>query len=136
MKLILDTNIILKALIRNSVVRAILLSPRHTLYLPEHAIDEIREHLDAVKQKTGLSAEEIQAILDTVLASVEVVHSKDILEVWEEAAKIMKPIDVEDVPFIAAALNISCDGIWSDDKHLKHQTRVKVWTTKELLALG
>ncbi len=135
MKLVVDTNIVLKALIRNSTVRAILVSPRHQLYLPEHAVDETRRHLDTVELKTGLSEEEIETVLNTLINNIEVVRSKDMSDKWEEAMKVMKPIDIEDVPFVAAALSISCDGIWSDDRHLKRQTRVKVWTTKDMLQL-
>ncbi len=135
MKLVLDTNIILKALIRNSTVRAILVSPRHQFYLPEHAIDETRKHLDTVQVKTGLSEEEVETVLNIVVSGIEVIRLKDLSDKWEEATKIMKPIDIEDIPFVAAALSMSCDGIWSDDRHLKRQTKVKVWTTRDMLQL-
>ena len=136
MRLVLDTNVILKALIKDSKVRAILLSPKHQLCLPEHAIEETREHLPTVERKTGLSREEIENALGALLAGVEVVETERSSDAWQEAMRIMGPIDVEDVPFLAAALSTACDGIWSDDKHLKRQTRVKVWTTKDMVFLG
>ena len=40
---------------------------------------------------------------------------------------------MEDVSFIALALSIDNDGIWSEDKHFKKQDRVKVFTTEELM---
>ena len=136
MKLVLDTNVVLKALIRNSRVRAILLSPRHQLYLPEYAIEEVRNHLDIIKKKSGLSEKEIELALDTLMTGIEVIQSKPVLTAWNEAEKIMAPIDFEDTPFVAAALSVSCDGIWSDDKHLRRQRRVKIWTTEEMIRLG
>jgi hypothetical protein len=33
-------------------------------------------------------------------------------------------------------MSVSCDGIWSDDKHLKRQDKVRVWTTKEVVGLS
>jgi predicted nucleic acid-binding protein len=54
---------------------------------------------------------------------------------WNEAAEIMALIDIGDTPFIAVALVQQSDGIWSDDKHLKRQSRVKVWSTGEIVKL-
>ena len=135
MKLIVDTNIIFKALIKNSKVRAILLSPNHQLYLPEYAVEEVEKHMALLMKKTGLSEEEIRLALSILLTNMQVVPSESILAKWNEAEEIMKPIDTGDTPFIAASLSITCDGIWSDDKDLKRQRRVKVWSTREVIHL-
>jgi len=55
---------------------------------------------------------------------------------WSEAEEIVGSIDRDDVPFVAAALSIRCDGIWSDDKDLKRQKKVKVWSSREIILLG
>jgi predicted nucleic acid-binding protein len=60
---------------------------------------------------------------------------EEILEKWNEARKIMGTIDEGDTPFLAASLTIACDGIWSDDKDLKRQRKVKVWSTREIILL-
>ena len=136
MKLILDTNIILKALIRNSKVRAILLSPNYQLYVPEYALEEVERHLPLLIEKTGLSEQEIKLALNILLTNIQVVPSENILARWSEAEEIVGSIDRDDVPFVAAALSIRCDGIWSDDKDLKRQKKVKVWSSREIILLG
>ncbi|MDE1824944.1 MAG: hypothetical protein KGH77_01135 [Candidatus Micrarchaeota archaeon] len=50
-----------------------------------------------------------------------------------EAIQIMQEIDLSDTPFIALALSIKNDGIWSEDKHFARQKEIKVWKTKDLL---
>jgi len=45
----------------------------------------------------------------------------------------MHEIDADDAPFLAAALSIRCDGIWTEDPHFLKQTATKVWRTKDLL---
>lgn len=45
----------------------------------------------------------------------------------------MDRIDPSDTPFIALALSIESDGIWSDDDHFQMQDRVRIWKTKELV---
>jgi len=136
LKLILDTNIILKALIRNSKVRAILLSPNYQLYVPEYALEEVERHLPLLIEKTGLSEQEIKLALNILLTNIQVVPSENILARWSEAEEIVGSIDRDDVPFVAAALSIRCDGIWSDDKDLKRQKKVKVWSSREIILLG
>jgi predicted nucleic acid-binding protein len=48
LKLVLDTNVILEALIKDSVVRGIVLRSSHEFLIPEYAIDETRKHLGTV----------------------------------------------------------------------------------------
>jgi predicted nucleic acid-binding protein len=123
LKLVLDTNVILKALIKDSVVRGIILSPKHQLLIPEDAIDETRKHLDVVAEKSGLSESEIDSVLDGLLTNIRVIPAGEVLSKWKEAEEVMAPIDKGDTPFVAAAMSAQCDGIWSDDKDLGRQKK-------------
>jgi predicted nucleic acid-binding protein len=67
------------------------------------------------------------------LTNIQVVPAEDILRKWDEAERIIGKIDTGDIPFIALALSIKCDGIWSDDNDLKRQSKVKVWSTREMI---
>lgn len=133
MRLVLDTNVVLKALIRNSKVRAVLLGPAHQFLIPEHEIEETRKHVALVAKKSGLSEGQVDVVFDALLSNMDLILSKEILGKWKEAEQIMAGIDREDIPFMAAALSTKCDGIWSDDAHFRRQKRVKVWTTKDVL---
>ncbi len=135
MKIVVDTNIILKALIRNSKVRGILLSTKHRFYVPEYALEETRKHMLVVKEKTGLSGGEIEQVLGILSSSLRVVPSDEVMRKLREAQRVMRFIDKKDAPFVATALSIAADGIWSDDAHFKRQSRVKVWNTKEIMEL-
>jgi predicted nucleic acid-binding protein len=84
LKLIVDTNIILKSLIKDSKVRAILLNPNHQFYLPEYAIEEIEEHMPLLIGKTGLLEEEIKLALNILLTKIQVLPFE---EVWKNGAK-------------------------------------------------
>ena len=136
MRLVLDTNVVLKALIRNSKVRAVLLNPTHRFLIPEYGIEETRKHISLVVRKSGLTEGEVNVVLDALLSNMELIPSKKTLGKWKEAERIMAGVDREDVPFLAAALSTRCDGIWSDDAHLRRQKRVRVWTTKDVLMFG
>lgn len=53
----------------------------------------------------------------------------------KEAFEIIKEIDPDDVIFIASALAYGNSVIWSDDKALKKQSRVKILDTREIKEL-
>jgi predicted nucleic acid-binding protein len=73
LKLVVDTNIILKALIKNSKARAILLNPNHEFCLPEYAIEETERHLPLIVEKTGLSAGGVKLVLSILLTNMQVI---------------------------------------------------------------
>lgn len=73
--------------------------------------------------------------MDILLTNIQIIPSEEVLKKWGESEEIMETIDKDDIPFIAASLTTPCDGIWSDDKDLKRQRRVKVWNTKEIMLL-
>ena len=75
----------------------------------------------------------MRLVLNVLLTNIEVVPKEDVLACWGVAEKIVGSIDVDDVPFVAASLSRSCDGIWSDDGHFKRQSVVRVWTTVEMV---
>lgn len=135
MKLVLDTNVVLKAPIKNSVVRGIILGPKHQFLIPDYAIDETRKHLDMVAEKSGLSVAEINSVLDALLDNVRVIPADEVLSKWKEAEEVMAPIYKDDAPLVAAAMCTECDGIWSDDKDFARQKPVRVWRTKDIMKL-
>ncbi len=57
--------------------------------------------------------------------NITLVDIEDFIDKLEEGKEIMASIDIEDVPFIALALSIGNDGIWSDDKHFNSRKKLK-----------
>jgi len=134
-KLVVDTSVLIAALMRKSTVRKLFLNPLFEFYVPEYCIEEIEGHVDEISKRSGLSVESVYLLLGVLLASVQVVPADRIVKKYEEAEKIMGKIDRGDVPFVALALSFPNDGIWTEDKHFLKQDRVKVWRTKDLLKL-
>ena len=133
MKLVVDTNVILGALIRNSTTRSLILNPNHEFFTPEFALDEVERNYHVLSVKSGLPLEEIRLLYDILKLKLEIVPVEDVLDSYEKAENALAKVDEKDVPFLAAALSIDCDGIWSNDAHLKKQRLVKVWNTLELV---
>lgn len=135
MKLVVDSSVLIAALMRDSAVRELLLNPFLEFYVPEHCFEEIERHVDEISKRSALSVQNVYLLLGILLASVQVVPAESILEWIGEAEKIMGKIDMDDVPFVALALSFLNDGIWTEDRHFLKQRRVKVWLTRDLLKL-
>jgi len=134
-KLVVNTNRLIAALLKNSTVRELLLNPLFEFYVPEHCIEEIERHVGEISERSGVSVENVYLLLGVLLASVQVVPAERIMKKYGEAERIMGKIDRDDVPFIALALSFPNDGVWTEDRHFLKQKRVKVWRTGDLLKL-
>lgn len=129
---IVDTNRIIAGLLRDSTSRKILLNKRFEFYAPDYLLLEIQKHKKLILKKSKLSKSKLQIIFDLLIERINIVPKSKIEGYINEAKEIIGDIDPDDVPFIALALAIPNNGIWSDDKHLKKQNTVKIWSTKDM----
>ena len=60
---------------------------------------------------------------------INIIPKEDFVDYIEEAEKISP--DPNDIMYFALALKLKC-GIWSNDKRLKRQNKIKVYSTEEL----
>lgn len=131
MKTVLDTNILISALIRDSATRRFIVETNESLAYPESGIREIQKHKEFILEKSGLSEEEFESVFDILLDYIELIPDDVLEKTIEEAKEIMLEIDEKDVIFLATALALGDAVIWSDDKDFKRQSRVPVKTSKE-----
>jgi predicted nucleic acid-binding protein len=135
MQIIVDTNVILSALIKQGKTRTILTNPLTEFFTIEFAIQEIRKYKTLVLEKSGLTDEEFEIMLSLLLGNVKIVLVEQIQSRINEAKEIMRNIDLKDAPILACALSIPNDGLWTEDKHLKKQGKAKVYNTQEMIEL-
>ena len=111
MKLIIDTNILISSLLKDSTTREILLNESLNFYLPEIVLSEVNKYLPYIIQKSELSEEEIKKLLNTLLENLILVPIDEYENKMDEGMKIIGNIDEKDTQFIALALSIENDGI-------------------------
>ena len=131
MRLVVDSNIIFSALIRDSISRRLLTHLDAKLYTINFSNQEIEKYKPEILKKAELNEAELEFLLSKLKDRLINIGEEIIALEMEQAYKIMKNIDPKDSPFLAAALAINGD-IWSDDKHFEKQNKVKVWKTKDL----
>jgi predicted nucleic acid-binding protein len=134
LKIILDLNIIISALIKESVSRKIIFNPFLDFYFPETAFHKIIKYKKYIMEKSKIGDNELLILLIRLFSHITLVSRKRLVEFKRQAKEIMKLIDDEDSIFIAAALSLGDDVvIWSDDKHFEKQERIKVWKTIDVI---
>ena len=128
-----DANILIAAFLRDSTVRRIVTLSGVGLLVPEYAFEEMREHLPEVRARARLRSRDAEQLLRRLAGYFTVVPADLVAARLPEAEEVMADIDPRDAPYLAAALATPCDGIGSDDPHLRRQTAIRCWTTSELL---
>ena len=135
MRLVIDTNRIIAALIKDSVTRRLILLSGIRFVTVGLALKEINKYRREIMEKTGNSEEELNMILSLLFKKIEIVDDIAIESKMQQARRIMDKIDKDDTKFVALALATENNGIWSDDRHFRMQNTLMVFTTKDLLKL-
>jgi len=132
MNIVIDTNIFISALIKDSKTREIIFKTNLNLLFPEFEFQEIFNHTDEILKKSKLKESELHSVLLGLLRKVKIIRVDKIIKYKKEADKIIGNIDKDDVIFIATALAFNCP-IWTDDNHFQKQNRIKIIKTNEMI---
>lgn len=133
MELVVNTNRIIAALIKDSESRKIIYSAKFSLYTTAFSIKEVEKYKEYILKKAKISENEFNQIMEIILSKIAVYGEYDISKKsMKKAITAMKEIDPDDVPLLALAIELKKD-IWSDDKHFQKQKTAKVWKTKDLV---
>ncbi len=132
MNIVIDTNIVISALIKDKFTRYFITHSKNNFLIPEFELVEIYNHKEEIMYKSNLSEIEFNILLLRLLKYIRIIPTHMLIDKEKQARKIIGHIDDDDVQFIAAALKFNCP-IWSDDKHFKKQNAIEVLTTKQIL---
>lgn len=135
MELVLDANILFSALIKDSLTAELLFNENLHLYSPEFIIHEFLKYSDLISSKKVRTNEDFIQIMHLLKDIITVIPKEEYLSLFDKAALISP--DEKDVLYFALAMKLDC-AIWSNDKRLHQQDKVKIYTTTELkhLLLG
>jgi len=135
MRLVVNTNRIIAALIRDSSSRKIIMSGKFELITPRFSQKEVQNHKSEVVHKANITPRQFDQLLGIIMTKVYSTEDGVFNKKMKEAKEIIGDIDKDDEPFIALALAVQNDGIWTDDNHFLKQSAVKVYTTADILSL-
>ena len=131
MKLVIDSNRIIAALVKDSYSRKIILHSDLELLAINMSQKDIQKYRKDILSKAKITEEQFNSVFEKLNERMVKLDDAIIQGKMKEAKEIMDKVDKDDTPFIAAALATKAD-IWSDDKHFEKQNRIKIWKTKDL----
>lgn len=129
MRIVVDTSELFSFFNEKSKARELSLSTKLSLHSPSFSLEEIKEHKDKIVKSFSLSESQFTLIKKLLNTVVKFSKEGEYSSFLPEASKLSP--DPEDVDFFALALKLKTP-IWSEDKLLKRQSRIKVFNTKEL----
>ena len=134
-RLVVDTNILISALLKDDSITARLLrSNACSYYYPWDGLTEINYYKDYIisKRNKHIQASSFEHALQFVLGSISVMPSEMYSYRMKEAFSIIKDRDPKDTPFLALALQLGSP-LWSNDKHFQDLPEVIAYSTGALI---
>jgi len=132
MQLVVDTNVLISALLVKSKTYEIIVFGDLELLVPEYSLEEIEKHKDELCKRMGVSRDEFNLALGLILSHVTVIPRHYYHE-FETRAMSISP-DHTDFPFFALALAKQIP-FWTNETRLKKQNAVAVYNTEEILEM-
>ena len=132
MLLVADANILFSFFDAKSKARKLLLLKDIELFSPRFLLKELVEHKEEIEEKFGLSEGQFSLELKLIETNVKLVPLKE-FEDFVEKVKALSS-DTDDLQYLALALKLNLP-LWSNDKELKKQSVIKVFSTKELIEI-
>jgi predicted nucleic acid-binding protein len=129
MILVIDANILFSALIKDSLTAELIFDNDLILVTPEFIIDEFLKYEDLILRKMHRSNEDYVLIMHMLKDIVNVIPEEEYSQYIKEASTFSP--DEKDTLYLALALKLN-SAIWSNDKKLQNQDRVKVYSTEIL----
>jgi predicted nucleic acid-binding protein len=129
MRLVVDMNILFSFFKKWTFTRRLITQHDLVLYAPSYALKEIKKYENEIKKKGKIDASVFDLYKQIVSWFVTFVPSTEYESCKEEAIAISP--DPDDVVYFALALKLQCP-IWSNDKALKKQSSVKIFSTPEV----
>ena len=134
MELVVDTSVVVAAVLKDGSTRNLVFNPLLKLYSPERLEPEILKNKEKFKECGRLTEEQFHESLTLVLKQIEIIPFEEYVEKELVAKEICKR-DESDWPFIALALKLHLT-IWSNDPDLmKGQNKVKVISISDLIKI-
>jgi predicted nucleic acid-binding protein len=132
MQIVVDANPLISMLISPGKPIDLLFLEELELVAPSLLFDEIEHNKDLIISKSNLSRENIEGFVEILKAKIKVIPWEDFFDFVNRAEHIC-PHD-KDVPYFALALYLVCS-LWTNEKKLKNQKIVSVYSTHELIHL-
>ncbi len=131
MKIVIDSNRVIAALIQNSTTREILFDKTFEFFAPEYIKDEIEKYRKEIIGKACISEEEFEVLLSLIFEHITIIPKTEYQNLVNGLRDITK--DTKDIAYFAVCIFVKADGIWTHDLHFREQKRFKIFMNIDML---
>ena len=132
MKLVIDANVVISALIADSKTRELIVTLEPDLLTPEFVHDELENYTELIVDKSGMHPNRVAQFIDLRFQYIEVVPASKFYPYIEKADAAIGETDPDDVLYVACALASDAD-IWSEDTDFDEQDIVETHSTTDVI---
>lgn len=132
MKVVIDSNRIIAALIKEHTTRSILFNNKFQFCAPSFIKSEVYKYKKHIMKKAELDELEFALLIELIFDKITIVSYKEYQNFLEYFTN--KVNDVKDIPYLAACKFCKAEGIWTHDPHFKRQKEIKIFTNINMLA--
>ena len=132
MKLVIDANVVISALIADSKTRELIVTLEPDLQTPAFVYDEIENYEELIVEKSGMNPDRVAQFIDLLFQYIAVVPADDFYPAIERADEAVGETDPDDVLYLACAISRDA-AIWSDDSDFDEQGLVDRYSTSDVV---
>ena len=132
MKLVMDANVVISALIADSKTRELVVTLEPDLLTPAFVHDEIENYQDLIVEKSGMKPTRVEQFIDLLFRYIDAVPASEFYPAIECADEAIGDTDPDDVLYLACAIAFDA-AIWSDDSDFDKQDLVETYSTSEVI---
>ena len=130
MELVVDANILFAALIKVSATSDLIVDNSLNLFSVEFIFEEFEKYKDLIKEKTERTENEFDRFMEIIKKRITLIPYEEFDLFIDETEKFSP--DLKDTEYLALAMKLKC-ALWSNDKKLKTQDKVKIYSTEDLI---
>lgn len=130
MQLVVDANIVFAMIITKGKTFELFFKKDLDLFSPSFVFEELESYKELILKKSGLSENDFLEIISRIKNKITIISEENLLDYREKAISICP--DIKDVLYFALCLYLKIP-LWSNDKLLKTQNLIKVYSTEDLI---
>ncbi|OYR43630.1 PIN domain-containing protein [Halorubrum sp. Hd13] len=132
MKLVIDANFVISALIADSKTRELIVTLEPDLLTPAFVYDKIENYEGLIVEKSGMKPARVAQFIDLLFQYIDVVPASEFYPAIESEDDAIGDTDLDDVLYLACAV-VNDAAIWSDDSDFDEQSLVEIYSTSDVI---
>src|SRR3989344_9662725 len=133
MKIVIDSNRAIAALIKDSTTREVLFDEYFEFFAPDYIMTEIHKHENHIVKVAEITKEEFETLISLIFEPIKLIPQTEYNEFLEKYKSVIQ--DEKDVPYIAVCFACNAEGVWTHDPHFLEQKIIKVFTNIDMLRM-